>query len=112
MSLESSIQKLLRGCPIAPLAEPEFNRAAVAISCSLQIPQLAANFDICLIDMPPAGDRALAPIELLQQERGIVDGPPMNGRVIGGNAPLGRHILEITKTEALSQIPSHTQQDH
>jgi hypothetical protein len=88
MSLESSIQELLRGCPIAPLAEPESNRAAVAIDCSIQIPPPAANFDICLIDIPPVGDRALAPIELLQQERGIVDGPAMNGRVIDRNAAL------------------------
>jgi hypothetical protein len=50
-----------------------------------------------LIDMPPAGGRALAPIELLQQKWGVVNGPAMNGRVIYGDAALSHHLLEISQ---------------
>jgi hypothetical protein len=54
---------------------------------------LIEDLDLGLIDVPPAGDSSLSPIEPLQQERCIMDRPAMHGRVINGDAPLGHHLL-------------------
>jgi hypothetical protein len=54
-------------CQTPPFAEPKFNRIAVAIDRAIEIPPLASNFDICLVDMPLSGDGSLARIEPLQQ---------------------------------------------
>jgi hypothetical protein len=43
MPLERLAQDPLRGCQIAPLAELEFNRVAVAIDCSVQIPPVLSR---------------------------------------------------------------------
>src|SRR4051794_30671639 len=52
---------------------------------------------MCLVHMPFASDRALALIELLQQERGIVDGPTMNGGMVDGVAALGHDFLQVPR---------------
>src|SRR5690606_10992429 len=54
---------------------------------------------------------ALAPIELLQQERSIVDGPAMDGGVVDGDAALRHHLLEIAQAQAVSEIPADAEQD-
>jgi hypothetical protein len=62
--------------------------------------------------MPFAGNRALAPIELLEHERSIVDGPAMDGGMIDLDASFGHHLLEISQAQAVSQIPPNAQQDY
>ena len=64
------------------------------------------------VDMPFAGHATLAPVEMLQQERCETYGSAVNGRVVDGDPPLGHHFFQITQTQAVSQIPSHAQQDH
>jgi hypothetical protein len=70
------------------------------------------DFDVGFIDMPSASDRALAPIELLQQARGIVNRPTMNGYVINRDAALSHHLLKIAQTETIGQIPPDAQKYH
>jgi hypothetical protein len=52
MSLERLAQKPLGGRQIAALAEPEFNRVAVAVDCSVKIHPASPDFDACLVDVP------------------------------------------------------------
>jgi hypothetical protein len=87
MSLDRFPQEPFGGRQIAPLAEPELDCVAIAVDRPVQMPPLASDLDIRLIDMPPAGDRALAPIELLQQKWGIIvrirAGPPCGIEAFG-----------------------------
>jgi hypothetical protein len=66
------------------------------------------DFDVRLVHMPPAAERALAPIELPQQGRGMVDDPAMDGRVIDRDSALGQLLLEVAYIEAMGEIPPHT----
>ena len=66
MPLQCFAQEPLRGSEVSPLAEPELNGVTIAVDGPLQVPPLTAHLDIGFVDMPPATDRALAPIELLQ----------------------------------------------
>jgi hypothetical protein len=112
MPLERLAQKPLGSGQIAPFAEPEFNRVAMVVDGSIEIHPSPSDFDVRFIDMPFPADGSLAPIELLKQERSIVDRPAMDGGMVNGDASLGHHLLKIPQAEAVSQIPSHTQQDH
>ncbi len=75
MALKCLAQESFGGCQIAPLAELELDRIAIAVDGAVQIPPLPTNLDIGFIKMPFAGNCSLAPVESLQQERGIVNGP-------------------------------------
>jgi hypothetical protein len=66
-------QEALRGCETASFAEPEFDSVAVAGNGAIEISPLPSDLDVRFVNVPPASDRALAPIELLQQKRSIVD---------------------------------------
>src|SRR5690606_21376076 len=111
MPLERLAQEPLGRSQIPPLTEPELNRIAVAVDGAVEIHPMPTDLDISLVDMPSAGDRALAPIELLQQERSIVDGPAMDGGVVDGDAALRHHLLEIAQAQAVSEIPADAEQD-
>ncbi|MBB3019130.1 hypothetical protein FHR70_002184 [Microvirga lupini] len=58
-------QKALCGREIASFAEPEFDGVAVAVDGAIDIPPLPSDLDVRFVDVPPADDRALTPIELL-----------------------------------------------
>jgi hypothetical protein len=62
--------------------------------------------------MPVAANGSLLPIELLQQERPVMNGPAMNGRVVYVDATFRHHLLEIAQAQAVSKIPPDAQQDH
>jgi hypothetical protein len=62
------------------------------------------------INMPCARDSPLAPIELFQQERGIVNCPAVDSSVVHLHASLGHHLLKVPQAQALSQIPPDTEQ--
>jgi hypothetical protein len=70
------------------------------------------HLDISSVDVPPAGDRALAPIELLQQKQSIVDRQTMNSRVVDGDTALGYRLLEISQAQIIGQVPADAQQDY
>jgi hypothetical protein len=111
VSLQCLAQEALSGREIAPFAEPELDRIAVAVDGTVQIPPVTTNFDVGLINVPLARDRSLAPIELLQQAWRKVDSPAMDCGVVDGDASLGHHLLEIAQAQAVSQIPPDTEQD-
>jgi hypothetical protein len=75
VSLESLSQEALGGRDIAPFAGPELDRITIAVDGTVQIPPLPADFDECLVNVPLPCDAPFARIELLQQERGIVNSP-------------------------------------
>jgi hypothetical protein len=112
MPLECFAQELLGGSQIASLAEPELDRIPVAVNRAIQIPPLATDPDIGFVDMPPAGDRALALVEALQEQGCVMYSLAMDGRVIDSDAALGHHLFEISQAQAVSEIPPHAQQDH
>jgi hypothetical protein len=78
VALQRSGEEAFSGCQIAPFAEPELDRVPIAVDRAIEIPPLAADLDIGLIDMPLVSDRAFAPVESLQQFGGIPDNPSVN----------------------------------
>jgi len=63
-ALECLAQDPLGRSEISPFAEPKINGIAVAVdSGALQVPPVAADLDVCLINMPFARHRSLALIE-------------------------------------------------
>jgi hypothetical protein len=69
MPLERLAQESFGGSQVAPLAEPEFDRVTIAVDGPVQILLPPADLDVCFINMPLVSDRALAPVEALQQLR-------------------------------------------
>jgi hypothetical protein len=100
------------GSQVPPFAEPELDHIPVAVDGTVQVHPLAAYLDISLIDLPFSRDRPLAPIELLQQERLIVNGPAMDCSAINGDTSFGHRLLKIAEAEAVSEVPPHLQQVH
>jgi hypothetical protein len=92
MPLASTANEPFGRGKVSALAEPEFKDVAIAVDGALEIPPLTTHLDVRFINVPLAGDQPLAPIELLRQERGIVD-----GRVVDGDTPLGHHFLKIAQ---------------
>jgi hypothetical protein len=60
--------EVFRSSQIAPSAESELDRAAVAVDSSIQIYPPPADCDVCLVHEPSPAHGSLAPIELLEQE--------------------------------------------
>jgi hypothetical protein len=84
--LQGLAQEPLRGSELSSFAEPELDRVTVAVDGLTQIPPLVTHLYISLVDMPPTGDRSPTLIELLQQERDIVDRSAMDHGMIDGDA--------------------------
>src|SRR5919107_3225400 len=105
-------QEALGRSQVAPLTEPEFHCVTVAVDGTVQVHPPSSDLDVSFVDVPSAGDWALAPIELLQQKWGIVNGPAMNGSVIDGDAALSHHLLQVPQAQFVSQVPADAQQDH
>ena len=112
MPFKRLAQEPFGGCKIAPLAEPKLNGVAAAVNRAVQVHPPPTHLDIGLIDMPPSGDGSLAPIELLEQERRVMNGPAMDRRVIDGDAPLGHHFFQVPQAEIVGQVPADAEQDH
>ncbi len=60
VALERLAQELFGRSAISPLAELELDRVAIAVDRAIEIPPLASDPDICLVDMPLSGDGSLA----------------------------------------------------
>jgi hypothetical protein len=112
MPHECLAQEPFGGSEVSPLAEPELNRVAIAVDSPVQVHPSPADFDKCLIDMPLSGNGSLASMKLLQQQRRVMDGPAVYSSVIDGDAALGHHLLKISESQIVSQIPPHTEQNH
>jgi hypothetical protein len=82
MPLERLAQKPLGGREVSPFAEPETDRVAIAIDGAIEIPPLAADLDVSLVDVPLADDGALPKVKALQQLGRLVNDPSVNGRVV------------------------------
>src|SRR5688500_8191000 len=95
MPFEGSAQEPFGGRKIAPLAEPELDRVAMAVNCSVKIRPTPADFDICLVDVPLAGDGSLAPVEPPQQFGRVANNPAMHRPMVNGDTALGHHLLKI-----------------
>ena len=59
MALECLTQKPLGSGEVTPFAEPEFDRTAIAVDRSVKIHPTPADLDVCLVDVPLAGDNSL-----------------------------------------------------
>lgn len=58
-----------------------WKRAAATVDSAIEIYPLAANFDVGLVDMPPPGDGALAPVKARQQRGRETNGLAVDGLV-------------------------------
>jgi hypothetical protein len=67
MPLKGFAQKPFGSREVSPLAEPEFNGVTVIVDCTVEIPPLASNLDVSLVDVPFASDSALTKVKALQQ---------------------------------------------
>ena len=67
MTVESLVEEPLCRDEIAVLAEEEFNRIANAVDGSIEVHPFAANFDVCLVDMPFARHRSFPLVEPFEQ---------------------------------------------
>src|SRR5689334_22475629 len=112
MPFKCFAQEAPSGREIAPFAEPEIDRVAMAIDRAGQVHPAPSDFDVGFIHMPPASDGSLSAIEPLQQLGRITNDPAMYRSVIDGDAPLGHHLFQIPEAEIVSQIPSHAEQDY
>jgi hypothetical protein len=65
--LQCSGEDALSGSQIAPFAEPELNRVAIAVDGAIEISSPSTNFDVCFVHVPFVLDGALASIELLKE---------------------------------------------
>lgn len=54
MPFEGLTQKPLSGSQITSFAEPELDRVAIAVDRPIELAPLAPDFDVGLVDMPPA----------------------------------------------------------
>ena len=67
MALERLAQEASGSREVAPFAEPELDGIAIAVDGAIQVVPLAADLDVCLINMPFAADGTFAPIEPLKE---------------------------------------------
>jgi hypothetical protein len=51
-------------------------------------------------------------VEALQEQRGIMQRPTMDGRVIDRDAALSHHLLEISQAQVIGEIPPDAEQNH
>jgi hypothetical protein len=51
-------------------------------------------------------------VEALQEQRGIMQRPTMDGRVIDRDAALSHHLLDISQAQVIGQVPPDAEQDH
>jgi hypothetical protein len=110
--LQHSGEKALGGGQIAPLSEPELQRASVAVDRAVKIHPTAADLDIGFVDVPLASDCSLTVIEPLQQLGGVANNSAMHCRMVNGDAALSHHLPKIPQAQIVSQIPLKAEQDH
>jgi hypothetical protein len=112
MPLECLAQKPLGSNEVSSFAEPELDRVAVAIDGAVKIRPSSADFDVSLIHVPFPADASVAKIKALEQFGRVANNPPVDGRMIDGDTPLGHHLLQVPQAQIVSQIPPDTEQDH
>ena len=67
MPLERLAQEPFGGSQIAPLAEPEFDRVAMAIDSSVEVHPASFDLDVSFIGMPFPTDGSLPEVEAVQR---------------------------------------------
>src|SRR5450756_466556 len=97
---------------VAMRPQQEIDGVACLVNGTIQILPLAPNLDVCLVHAPTPADLAFGAPEGLLQYGQQFDRPAMDGRMIDGNPALGHHLLQIPKTQRVSDIPAHTKQNH
>lgn len=102
MRFKGLAQEPFGGCQVSLLAEPELTCVAVSVESAIKTPSLARDFDIRFINMPCTHERPLATIELFEQERSIMYGPTVDGRVVDGDAVLDHDLLEAAQAQTVS----------
>ena len=112
VALERLAQEPFGRTEVALLAESELDCVAITVDGPIKARSTPADFDICLVDVPLAGDGSLAPVEPLQQFGRVAHNPAMHGRVIDGDASLGHDLLKIAQAQIVGQIPPDKVQDH
>jgi hypothetical protein len=105
MPVERLAQEPFGGSQIAPFAGPELDGVAVAVDSPMEIRPASTDLAVSFIHVPFAGDRALAPVELLQQERDVVNRPAVDSGIIHVDPSFGHHLFEVSQAQAIGQIP-------
>ena len=94
MLLEGLTQKPLGRSEVSSSAEPELDRGvAMAVDGAVKTHPSAPDFDVSLIHVPFPVDASFAKIEALEQFGRVANNPPVDGRMVDRDAPLGHHLL-------------------
>ena len=99
MAFKRFPEKPLGRRQVAVFAEPELDGVAGAVDRAIEIHPLSPNLEVGLVDMPFAGDGALAPIEALQQPRREMDDPAVDRRMVDADAALRHHFLQVAQAQ-------------
>jgi hypothetical protein len=75
MPLERLAQEPSGSREVAPLAEPELDRIAIAVDGSIEIFPLASDIDVSFVNVLLGSDGSLACIEALQKFRRVAHNP-------------------------------------
>jgi ABC-type proline/glycine betaine transport system permease subunit len=111
MALERFPEETLGRRQIPMFAEIEFDRVADAVDGAVEIHPFSAHPDVGLVDMPPAGDGALAPVDALQEQGREADDPAVDCRMIDADGALGHHLLQIAQAQPIGKVPANAKQD-
>jgi hypothetical protein len=85
---------------------------AVLVDRAVNVPPVARDFDVGLIDEPaPPYDMAARSCRVDQQRRETLH-PPKQGDVIDVDAALSEELLEIAVRQSEAEIPADCQHDH
>ena len=91
-------------------AQQEVDRLAGLVDRAVKILPLASNLDVGRVHAPAQPDGALAPTKHQRQHRQHLDRPPVNRRVVDGDAALSHHLLKVAQAQQIRRIPAHALQ--
>jgi len=111
---DGALEEATRGGVVAVRAQQEVDRLAGLVDRAVKILPLASNLDVGRVHAPAQPDGALAPTKHQRQRqhrhRQHLDRPPVNRRVVDGDAALSHHLLKVAQAQQIRRIPAHALQ--
>src|SRR5215216_4375485 len=92
---------------VALLREEKVNRLPHFIDSTIEIALLALHLDVGLVHAPTHPNRALTPMKGVLEQRAILDGPPVDRRVINVHPTFLHEFLDVACAQRVRYIPAH-----
>jgi hypothetical protein len=99
-----------RGVPL--LGQQHVDDLAVLVDRPIQVPPLAGDLDVGLIDEPAVPGGVPEWAGGVSEQRGEPLHPPVHGHVIDLDAALGQQLLHIPIGLPVPQVPANGDRDH